>query len=216
MLQVPHTGGRRVPTTTYRPKAAKKAGARKSAIEKAIADYYAARRAEGTAKRRLTRAVKKCPELEHYRPLVLICTRASTGEKVYGRTMSDCERIFPPSLDGSRPEYVELRKRFENEMKIALPEHAKRRRDAGIELLDTEHLRAGGRTVYAFQNIMRLTPASVHDLGTQSRFIMKELPNYEGGPLWSQRKAEPDNERWLRRSIALSTLETVLRAWAKL
>jgi hypothetical protein len=183
--------------------------------EKLILEHQNAVRTERRLKKKLDQLYKKHPDLVLRRPLLHVHTYQS-GQKAFARWKDDFDRLFPPHHP-----HAPNRDSFLKAAEAALPEHHRKRKQAGIEEAERLHLNALIARWRAFDRLCRHTPRTTREAGLIAGYLLKALPIEAEGRIFSRfimgRGATlKDYEDWKRRrDAAFHSVEKMLRAFAK-
>jgi hypothetical protein len=144
--------------------------AKSVAAQKLIREHQNAARLERRLKLKMDQLYKKHPDLGHQRPLLHVHTYAS-GQKVFARWTDEFDRLFPAHHPNASK-----RDNFIKEAEAALPEHNRKRKEAGIIAAERLHFDAWSARTRAFDRLCRHTPRTSRDAGLIANYLLKALP----------------------------------------
>jgi hypothetical protein len=163
---------------------------------------------------KLDQLYKKYPDLENQRPLLHVHTYAG-GQKVFARWTDEFDRLFPAHHPNASK-----RDNFIKAAEAALPEHARKRKEAGIIAAERLHFDAWSARTRAFDRLCRHTPRTSREAGLIANYLLKALPIEAEGKIFGRLPPRPVTHRgyqdWkTRRDVAFYSVEKLLRAFAK-
>jgi hypothetical protein len=197
-----------------KPASSRRRAPKSIAAQKLIREHQDAARLERRLKLKMDELYKKHPDLENQRPLLHVHTYTS-GQKVFARWTDDFDRLFP-----THHPYVPKRDSFIKAAEAALPEHDRKRKEAGIVAAERLRFDAWSARIRAFDGLCRHTPRTRREAGLMASYLLKALPIEAEGKIFGRLIIPPatlkDYQDWkTRRDAAFYSVEKLFRAFAK-